>query len=331
MKYGLYLIKLLLLGALIILHFKVIPQWLSVTIPKPPNPPPLTVHLVTLRQPTAPPPIVPEIPKTVKTAMIEVERKQPIRSLTPAVSPQKAVKATPVPKVKKLPPAPPVVKVPHPPAPKIQKVQEKQPVLPTPPKVATVPASSPVAKIAAVNRDEKHAPTIPPIPSKSTAPQENLTSEVSKMTTPPADKMAGNDVKSHPMMANSSTQTKNGNLHGNLTGKSTITSSQKSAGGQQSQIYAPPNYRAAYLHNPKPPYPPLSQQLEEEGTVQLLVHLDARGQVRQVQLKSSSGYARLDSAALQAVQHWRFIPAKQGDTPVAATTIVPITFRLSEG
>ncbi len=333
MKSGLYLIKLLLLSILIILHFKVIPQWFSVTPLKPPNPPPLKINLVTLRQPTAPSLVAQEVPKIVKTEIVEVQQKQRIHPLTSTISPQKAVKASPVPKVKKLSPAPPAVKAPNPPAPKIQKVQEKQPVLP-PPKTAIVPNAPPVvAKVVPVKREEQHAPVASSILNKSVALREHLTlkSEDSKITTPSVNKTAENYSESRSATAISSVPAKNNISQGTSSVKSNGITTQKATGSQPAQVYTPPNYRAAYLHNPKPAYPPLSQQLEEEGTVHLLVYLDARGQVRQVQLKNSCGYARLDAAAVQAVQQWKFIPAKQGDSPVAATTIVPITFRLSDG
>jgi protein TonB len=36
----------------------------------------------------------------------------------------------------------------------------------------------------------------------------------------------------------------------------------------------------------------------------------------------------LDEAAVSAVEGWRFVPAKRGDTPVASTVMVPINFKL---
>lgn len=333
MKFGLYPIKLLLLGTLIILHFKVIPQWFSVTPPKSPNPPPLKINLVTLKQPTTPPLVAQEVPKNVKTEIAEVQQKQQIHPLTSTISTKKVSKAIPIPKVKKLPPAPQIAKITNLPASKIQKVQEKPPVI-SPQKTKIIPPPPPVvAKVVPVKREEQHTPVAPSIPSKNIVPQEPLAlkSESSKIITTSVDKISENHPENRPTAAGSIISTKNNTSQGNFAAKSDVATTQKAIESQQPQVYTPPNYRAAYLHNPKPAYPPLSQQLEEEGTVNLLVHLDARGQVRQVQLKSSCGYARLDTAALQTVQQWKFIPAKQGDSPVAATTIVPITFRLSDG
>lgn len=87
-------------------------------------------------------------------------------------------------------------------------------------------------------------------------------------------------------------------------------------------------FDAAYLNNPAPAYPPLSRRMREEGKVMLRVQVTAEGLPAQVDLAESSGYARLDAAAREAVQRWRFVPAKQGGQPVAAAVIVPIVFKL---
>ncbi|AYH45432.1 energy transducer TonB [Azoarcus sp. DN11] len=87
-------------------------------------------------------------------------------------------------------------------------------------------------------------------------------------------------------------------------------------------------FDAAYLNNPAPAYPPLSRRLREEGKVMLRVQVTAEGLPAQVDLAESSGSARLDSAAREAVQRWRFVPAKQGGQAVAAAVIVPIVFKL---
>lgn len=47
-----------------------------------------------------------------------------------------------------------------------------------------------------------------------------------------------------------------------------------------------------------------------------------------VQLKSSSGFSRLDGVALETVKRWKFVPARRGEQPVAAWVIVPISFSL---
>ena len=89
-----------------------------------------------------------------------------------------------------------------------------------------------------------------------------------------------------------------------------------------------PRFNADYLDNPKPPYPGAARRMGEEGEVRLRVHVDAGGNPQQIEIFRSSGYPRLDQAALDTVKQWRFIPARQGDQPVPAWVIVPIQFSL---
>jgi protein TonB len=44
----------------------------------------------------------------------------------------------------------------------------------------------------------------------------------------------------------------------------------------------------------------------------------------------SSGHARLDEAAREAVGRWRFVPAKQGTRALAAWVLVPVRFALEQ-
>ncbi|HKC45137.1 MAG TPA: TonB family protein [Burkholderiales bacterium] len=90
----------------------------------------------------------------------------------------------------------------------------------------------------------------------------------------------------------------------------------------------PPSFMAAYLDNPAPAYPAASRRMREEGKVVLRVLVSAEGLPEKVELRTSSGSARLDGAALEAVQRWKFVPARQGDRPVAAWVLVPISFTL---
>ncbi|WP_178863220.1 energy transducer TonB [Thiomicrorhabdus cannonii] len=85
---------------------------------------------------------------------------------------------------------------------------------------------------------------------------------------------------------------------------------------------------ADYLNNPLPHYPRLSKRAGEEGTVVLKVLVGAAGQARQVELHTTSGYARLDQAALEAVKHWQFRPAKQGSVTIESSVLVPVKFVL---
>ncbi|WP_024304487.1 energy transducer TonB [Pseudogulbenkiania sp. MAI-1] len=90
----------------------------------------------------------------------------------------------------------------------------------------------------------------------------------------------------------------------------------------------PPLYRGGYLDNPKPRYPALSMELNETGTVRVRVQVSAEGRPLDVSLAQSSGYLRLDRAALEAVRKWRFIPARRGQEAIPFTFIVPVDFSL---
>lgn len=92
-----------------------------------------------------------------------------------------------------------------------------------------------------------------------------------------------------------------------------------------------PRFDAAYLANPVPAYPSLSRRLGEEGRVLVRVFVAPDGRAREVHVARSSGYARLDRAAREVVARWRFLPARQGDQPVGAWVVVPISFALKQG
>ncbi len=87
-------------------------------------------------------------------------------------------------------------------------------------------------------------------------------------------------------------------------------------------------FDADYLHNPKPVYPAVARRNGEEGKVLLKVRVSAEGAALDVEVKQSSGFARLDTAAREAVARWRFVPARRGDEAVESWVVVPITFSL---
>lgn len=102
------------------------------------------------------------------------------------------------------------------------------------------------------------------------------------------------------------------------------------AGGQvgNPDAVAPPRFDAAYLQNPEPSYPTLSKRFGEEGRVILRVLVTPEGLADQVEIRQSSGHARLDQAALGTVKRWRFTPARRGAERLAAWVLVPLSFQL---
>lgn len=90
----------------------------------------------------------------------------------------------------------------------------------------------------------------------------------------------------------------------------------------------PPNFNADYLNNPAPSYPALSRRMGEEGKVVLRVFVNQQGLPTQVELRTSSGFSRLDSVALETVSQWKFMPARRGEQSISAWVLVPISFSL---
>lgn len=97
---------------------------------------------------------------------------------------------------------------------------------------------------------------------------------------------------------------------------------------RESEAIVPPHADASHLGNPAPRYPAISRKLGEEGEVQLKLLVKADGSVGEVQVRRSSGFTRLDQAALRAAQHWRFVPARQGATPIDYWYLQSVRFAL---
>lgn len=91
-----------------------------------------------------------------------------------------------------------------------------------------------------------------------------------------------------------------------------------------------PRFDADYLKNPAPSYPAIARRMGEQGKVILRVAVSAHGTAEGVEIRTSSGSPRLDDAAVNTVRHWKFLPARRGDTPVASSVLVPINFKLEQ-
>ena len=89
-----------------------------------------------------------------------------------------------------------------------------------------------------------------------------------------------------------------------------------------------PSSDADYLHNPKPPYPPLSKRLGEQGNVLVRTLIGADGVPQKAEIKQSSGFDRLDQAALATALRWRYVPGKRAGVPETMWFNVPFSFVL---
>lgn len=89
-----------------------------------------------------------------------------------------------------------------------------------------------------------------------------------------------------------------------------------------------PSSNADYLNNARPPYPPMSKRLNEQGKVVVRALIGTDGTASQASIKSSSGYDRLDQAALATVLKWRYVPGKRGGVAEAMWFDVPVNWVL---
>ena len=83
-----------------------------------------------------------------------------------------------------------------------------------------------------------------------------------------------------------------------------------------------------YLRAPQPVYPPISRRTGEAGRVVLRVLINAQGQPEEAQIRTSSGFQRLDEAARRAAMGAAFRPYREGGQAIPVWAVIPISFSL---
>jgi TonB family protein len=78
--------------------------------------------------------------------------------------------------------------------------------------------------------------------------------------------------------------------------------------------------------NAQPYFPQTAMKAGEHGTAVVAVDVNAIGTPFKVQLSQSSGFADLDSQAVEAIRSWHFVPAKRGGESVSEWTAIGIRF-----
>lgn len=245
-------------------------------------------------QPPVPLPMMPA-PEPVREVRLEPDPVwEPVAEPEPVQEPLPPVRLEPEPIIREVIPEP-LVPIPLPKPEPLQKTVVEPPQaqkfesLPKPPPPAPEPSSRAITEIA-----------IPPVPHATPAAVPVVQPQPVPVAAPPPP----------PMMATRPAQ---------LT----------TAAPEQDDIVMDSRVlTAVYLSNPKPLYPNVSRRLGEQGTVLLRVFVTVAGEPAQIELKSSSGFPRLDRAALNAVRSWKFSPATRSDQAVDAWVLVPIRFSL---
>jgi protein TonB len=82
--------------------------------------------------------------------------------------------------------------------------------------------------------------------------------------------------------------------------------------------------------NEPPRYPWTARAQGYQGRVVLSVWVSAEGDADRLAVVKSSGYPLLDRAAVDAVQRWRFQPARRAGLDTGSLVQVPVVFRLDE-
>ena len=89
-----------------------------------------------------------------------------------------------------------------------------------------------------------------------------------------------------------------------------------------------PSSALQFVIAPPLQYPNVSKRLQESGTTLVRFYVDEAGQPHNAQVSRSSGFERLDAAALAAVQKSRLKPYVDNGVATAGWVIVPLKFEL---
>jgi periplasmic protein TonB len=190
-------------------------------------------------------------------------------------------------------------------------------------------------EVSLVSSSGKQVTTAPPAPPKPVEPIKTKKKPVKKLNKKkqakpkqkelPKPLLAPQDLMPAPSLADKSAESKDS------TDKPAVASAPASASGTQGEVepYTEASFNANYGTNPKPKYPDIARSRGWQGKVLLRVSVSAEGRSVAVNVQRSSGHDVLDESAVAAVEKWKFIPARRGDTAVACSVLVPIIFTLN--
>lgn len=187
----------------------------------------------------------------------------------------------------------------------------------TPPPVAPKPLKEVPKKIT----KQTQIPVIRPRP-----PSPSITP-----TTPPEPAaQVADDAPTAPLASESSATSESSQASTNASHDSNPNAnfSSDSSAGNGVATEQLPSGNASYLHNPKPKYPPLSRRLGEQGISIVKVQVNVDGTAVQAEIFESSGFERLDRAAIKAVLSWRYAPGTRNGIAQKMWFNVPINWVL---
>jgi len=188
---------------------------------------------------------------------------------------------------------------------------------------APAPAPKPAAAKPKPKPKPKQAPKPKPRPPAPPAPPSERAVTVPVESPAPVE---SDDLPLAPEEDAPSASSEVTDVDPSATGEPSLGSS--AVGQAEEPPITQPRSDASHLSNPAPRYPTLSRRFGEEGRVLLDVYILPDGTVGEIRLNTSSGFKRLDEAALTAVRNWRFVPARRGESPIPFWYVQPVTFSL---
>ena len=95
----------------------------------------------------------------------------------------------------------------------------------------------------------------------------------------------------------------------------------------QAGVDGPPRLDTSVPNTP-PPYPDAAQNNGEEGTILVDVYVRSSGKALRAKVSKSSGFDDLDTAAVQGVLNWHYLPAMRDGDTVSDWTTVKVVYQL---
>jgi protein TonB len=83
-----------------------------------------------------------------------------------------------------------------------------------------------------------------------------------------------------------------------------------------------------YVKEPTLNFPLLAKRAREQGTVVLRITVDVNGRLKEAWVHKSSGFERIDQAALKDIHSARFVPQMEDGKPVEWQTLAPLAYDL---
>ena len=85
---------------------------------------------------------------------------------------------------------------------------------------------------------------------------------------------------------------------------------------------------ARFIDLKRPPYPLQEKMKGHSGSVLFEIHISSSGEIHEVKMLQSSGYALLDKISRRAIWQAQLVPASQSGVPVASIKSLRFTYTL---